>query len=189
VEEALPVTEDDGYTDALTTFGADAVAAALSSDARIARTALADCHRWRTGEIDPGLRDLLDPARLAAVEAELARPEGQPRSLLDTLPDDDGNGHDLAAAVRGGCDASAPLHAYVGRFTDSPKLVLHVDRTGTQPALVVAGEYVMDVTVGNAHVSAGQDWLFTSIPDGAGWRLVDVTTGGSSVNWALPLPA
>jgi hypothetical protein len=160
VEEPLPVTEDDGYTDAITTFGAEAVEAALASDASIARTALADCHRWRTGDIDPALLDLLDPALLATVEAELERPEGRPRSLLDTLPDDDdGNGHNLAAAVRGGCDASAPLHVSVGTFTDSPKL------------------------------SAGQDWLFTSIPDGAGWRLVDVTTGGSSVNWAPPLPA
>ncbi len=187
-EEPLPVTEDAGYADAVATFGADAVQAALATDARIARTALADCHLWRTGQIDPGLRDLLDPALLTEIEAELARPDGYPRTLLAPLPDDDGNGHNLAAAVRGGCDASAPLHAYVGTFTmTAPQLVVHVERTGAQPALVVAGAYVMNVTLGDVRVAAGQDWQFASVPGPAGWRLVDVQTGGSHVNWAPPL--
>ncbi|TFV63630.1 hypothetical protein E4P41_03870 [Geodermatophilus sp. DF01-2] len=174
----------------MATFGADAVQAALAADARIARIALADCHLWQTGEVDPALRGLLEPELLTEIEAELARPDGYPRTLLAPLPDDDGNGHRLSAAVRGGCDASAPLQLNVGTFTmNGPRLVLHVDRTGAQPALVVGGHFVMDVTLGDVGVAAGQDWRFTSVPGPAGWRLVGVQTGGSPVNWTLPLPS
>ncbi|WP_336026582.1 hypothetical protein [Geodermatophilus sp. FMUSA9-8] len=186
--EQLPVAEDAGYVDAVATFGADAVQAALAADARIARIALADCHLWQTGEIDPAMRDLVDPDLLAEVEAELARPDGYPRTLLAPLPADDGNGHALAAAVRGGCDASAPLRSYPGSFNlGGPQLIVSVDRTGGEPALVVAGQFLMNVTLGDVRVSAGQDWRFTSVRGAIGWRLTDVQTGGAHVNWAPPL--
>lgn len=188
-EEEIPVAHDDGYADAVATFGEAQVQQAVQDDARIARIALADCWRWATGQMNFELTTLLSPVLMDRVEEELRRPPGWPLSLLANLPDDDGNGHDLAAAVSGGCDDSAPLHINVGTFNfDGPRLVLRVDRGGRQPALVVAGQYVMNVTLGDAHVSAGQDWQFTSVPDGAGWRLVDVTTGGAPVNWSLPLP-
>ena len=105
--------EDDGYADAVATFGgAGQVYAAVAADARIARIALADCHRWTTGELHPDLGALVTPSFLTEVEEELGRPPGAVPSLLSHLPEDDGNGHASATDVRGGCDDTAPLRVF-----------------------------------------------------------------------------
>jgi hypothetical protein len=66
-------------------------------------------------------------------------------------------------------------------------LNVHVDRTGAVPALVVTGSFVMEVTLGDSEVSAGQDWVLTSVPTAAGWQLADAESNGH-VNWAPALP-
>jgi hypothetical protein len=73
----VPVTADEGYVDAVTTFGgAEQVAAAATADARVARIALADCRRWTEGTADPRLSALLTPELQARVVAEPARAAG-----------------------------------------------------------------------------------------------------------------
>jgi hypothetical protein len=180
----VPVEHDAGYADAVATFGADKVTAALTADAQIAHIALADCHRWTTGEIDPRFADLLAPEFLTRVTDELAMAtdyyESIPR-LFSLLPEDDGNGVDEAAAVTGGCDDSAPL-----RFDGWPTTVA-VERTAGEPRLVVKGSYVLHVRFGATRVQAGQDWEFTSQRTADGWRLTAAAPSGR-VNWAPPLP-
>jgi hypothetical protein len=175
----VPIEHDAGYDDAVAAFGVDAVEAAATADARIAHIALADCVRWTTGVVDPRLTDLLTPALLARVTEELDRPAGTVTSLLSHLPGDDGNGNDEAAAVLHGCDASAPL-----RYGPWPVTVA-VDRTETQPRLVLTGSFVIDLAFGETRVQAGQDWVFTSEQTPVGWRLADVTAT-AHVNWAPP---
>jgi hypothetical protein len=177
-EESAPVARDAGHADAVATFGAAAVQEAVDAHARIARIALADCHRWRTGELDPELPALLAPALLERVEEELQWPPGHPPSLLSHLPDDDGNGHDLAAAVRGGCEGGAPLRYDLG---PQPNAV-HVDRTGGPPRLVQVASYATTVTFGDTVVGAAQDWVLTSTPTATGWQLTDAEVSGN-VNW------
>lgn len=188
-EVTLPVLEDDGYADAVATFGGpDQVYTAVAADARVARIALADCHRWTTGELHPELRTLVTPSFLAEVEAELDRPPGTVPSLLSHLPEDDGNGHTLASDVRAGCDDSAPLRVSPNSRGDGQRVLLaHVDRSRDTPALVVTGSFVTEVALGGSEVSAGQDWVFTSVPTAVGWQLADAESNGN-VNWALPLP-
>ena len=141
-ELTLPVLEDDGYADAVATFGgADQVYAAVAADARIACIALADCHRWTTGELHSDLVALVTPSWVS----------------------DNWLGHG-------------------GRV-----LNVHVDRTGAVPALVVTGSFAMEVTLGDSEVSAGQDWVLTSVPTAAGWQLADAESNGH-VNWAPALP-
>jgi hypothetical protein len=174
----VPVARDDGYADAVATFGEVQVQQAVADHARIARIALADCHRWTTGELHPDLATLVAPALLDRVEEELRRPPGTVPSLLAHLPDDDGNGHDLAAAVRAGCDDSASLRYDTG---PGPNAV-HVDRSGDQPRLVQVASYSMDVTFGDTLVGAAQDWVLTSTATATGWQLTDVEAG-AHVNW------
>jgi hypothetical protein len=175
----VPVEHDAGYADAVTTFGAEQVVAALTADARIAHIALADCVRWRTGVVDPRLTELLTPDLLARVTDELDRPAGTVPSLLSHLPSDDGNGNDEAAAVVQGCDDSAPL-----RYGPWPATVA-VDRTEDRPRLVLTGSFVVDLAFGESRVQAGQDWVFTSEQTPAGWRLADAAAS-AHVNWAPP---
>lgn len=189
-EVTLPVLEDDGYADAVATFGgAGQVYAAVAADARIARIALADCHRWTTGELHPDLVALVTPSFLAEVEEELKRTPGTVvPSLLSHLPEDDGNGHALATDVRGGRGATAPLRVFpssLGRY--QPALEVNVDREGGSPALVVSGSFVMEVTLGASEVSAGHDWVLTSVPTVVGWQFADAESNGT-VNWAPALP-
>ena len=54
------------------------------------------------------------------------------------------------------------------------------------PALVVTGSSVVEVTLGDPEVSAGQDRVFTSVPTAVGWQLADAESDGN-VNWALAL--
>ncbi len=176
--EPVPVARDDGHADAVATFGEAQVQQAVADHARIARIALADCHRWTTGELDPALPALVAPALLDRVEEELRRPPGYPPSLLSHLPDDDGNGHDLAAAVRAGCDGSGPVRYDVGLRPNA----VHVDRSGDEPRLVQVASYALHVTFGDTVVGAGQDWVFTSTPTATGWQLTDAEVSGH-VNW------
>jgi hypothetical protein len=182
---AVPVEHDAGYADAVATFGSDQVAAAVTADAQIAHLALADCWRWTRGTIDPWFTALLAPDLLRRVLDELARSEGYlgetVPSLLSPLPEDDGNGHDEAAAVAGGCDDSAPL-----RFGPWPTTVA-VHRSTGEPLLLLTGGFVLDVRLGSTRVQAGQDWRFTSQLTDEGWRLTNANPGGR-VNWAPPLP-
>jgi hypothetical protein len=175
----VPIEHDTGYADAVATFGVDAVEAAATADARVAHIALADCVRWRTGDVDPRLTGLLTPDLLARVTAELDLPAGTVPSLLSHLPSDDGNGNDEAAAVVQGCDASAPL-----RYGPWPVTVA-VDRAAAQPRLVLTGSFVVDLAFGETRVQAGQDWVFTSEQAPDGWRLADVAAS-ALVNWAPP---
>jgi hypothetical protein len=181
----VPAERDAGYADAVATFGADQVTAALTADAQIAHLALADCRRWTTGSVDPRLTALVAPELLARALDELARSrdyDGSPvPSLLSHLPEDDGNGQNEAADVARGCDDSAPL-----RFSGWPTTVA-VDHTEGEPLLVVSGSYVLHVRFGSTRVQAGQDWEFTSERTTDGWRLTDAVPSGR-VNWAPPLP-
>jgi hypothetical protein len=177
-EEPIPVARDDGYADAAATFGEAQVRQAVADHARIARIALADCHRWTTGETDPALAALLTPELLDRVEEELRRPPGRPPSLLSSLPDDDGNGHDLASAVRAGCDGSGPVRYDLGLRPNA----VYVDRSGDEPLLVQVASYVVEVAFGDTVVGAGQDWVFTSAPTAGGWQLTDAEVSGH-VNW------
>jgi hypothetical protein len=180
----VPAEHDAGYADAVATFGADQVSAALTADAQIAHLALADCHRWTTGEIDPRFTALLAPEFLTRARNELAMATGyydSIPSLFSVLPDDDGNGVDEAAAVAAGCDDSAPL-----RFDLLPTTVA-VDRRFGEPQLEVNGSYVLHVRFGATRVQAGQDWTFRSQRTADGWRLTDAAPS-ARVNWAPPLP-
>jgi hypothetical protein len=177
----VPLEHDAGYADAVATFGADQVEAAVTADAQIAHIALADCLRWRTGTIDPRLSELLAPELLTRVTDELELPEGRVTSLLSHLPGDDGNGNDEAAAAVDGCDDSAPL-----RYGPGPVTVA-VDRSGPSPRLQLTGGFVVDLAFGELRVQAGQDWVFTSDQTHAGWRLTDVVAA-AHVNWAPPQP-
>ncbi|SFP91363.1 hypothetical protein SAMN05660464_0135 [Geodermatophilus dictyosporus] len=176
--EPVPVARDAGYADAVASFGEAQVQQAVTDHARIARIALADCHRWTTGRTDPALTGLLDPALLNRVEEELRRPPGSVPSLLSHLPDDDGNGHDLAAAVRTGCDGSGPLRYDTGGVPNA----VHVDRSDGGPRLVQVASYAVTVTFGGTVVGAGQDWVLTSTPTASGWRLTDAAAT-AQVNW------
>jgi hypothetical protein len=136
--------------------------------------------------VHPDLDTLLAPAFLATVERELELPPGNFGSLLNDLPEDDGNGHDLAAAARRGCDDSAPLRvsgSFVNDYQDG--LVVRVDRRFAEPALTVAGNIGMNVTLGSTQVSASQDWTFTSARTTQGWQLVSAVAD-AAVNWAPP---
>ena len=103
-------------------------------------------------------------------------------SLRSHLPDDDGNGHDLVAASRDGCEASGPL-----RMISGP-LGITVQSSGG-PGLVLSGGFAMNVQFGSTVVSAGQDWVFTMERTPDGWRLVDVGGVIANVNWAPQLLA
>jgi hypothetical protein len=181
----VPVEHDAGYADAVSAFGADQVTAALIADAQIAHIALADCHRWTTGEVDPRLTALVAPELLARALDELAVSKeygGSPvPSLLSHLPEDDGNGVNEAAAVAGGCDDSAPL-----RFPSGSARV-RVDNGGDHPRLQITGGYVTDVVFGATRVGAGQDWEFTSERAADGWLMSDASVSGN-VDW-FPAPA
>lgn len=160
-EVILPVLEDDGHANAVATFGgAGQVYAAVAADARIARIALADCHRWTTGDLHPDLTMPVTPSFLAEVEEALDRTPGAVvPSLVSHLPEDDGNGHALATDVRGGRDDTAPLRVSDNRLGHGGRVLnVHVDRTGAVPALVVTGSSVLEVTLGDSEVSAGQHW-------------------------------
>jgi hypothetical protein len=184
VDDELPVVRDAGYDEAVSVFGADQVGAALAADARIAHIALADCYRWTHGVVHPDLKTLLTLAFLATVKRELDLPPGNFRSLLNDLPKDDGNGHDLAAAARRGCDDSAPLRVNGSSVNDyADGLVVRVDREFTEPAMTVAGSIGMNVTLGGTQVSASQDWTFTSVRTAQGWQLVGAVAD-AAVNWA-----
>jgi hypothetical protein len=177
----VPVVRGGGYDRAVAEFGADQVAAATTNAARVARIALADCHRWTTGQVDPRLTALVTPELLVAALEELERTPsyggGPVPSLLSHLPEDDGNGHDLASDARGGCAVAGPLRYHLGP--------LHVSSAGgDRPGLVVSGEFAVNVRLGATVVSAGQDWVFTLEPDGDQWRLADVETVMANVNWA-----
>ena len=180
---AIPVSRDDGYADAVSTFGEAQVQQAVTDHARIARIALADCRRWTTGEMNPELMTLLSPELRNRVEQELRRPPGQPPSLLSNLPDDDGNGHDLAAAARTGCNDSAPMRYDTGIQPNA----VHVDRSHAEAQLVQVASYAMNVTFGDTVVGAAQDWVFTSTPTATGWQLTDAETS-ANVNWFPGLP-
>ena len=175
----VPVARDAGYDRAVEEFGADEVAAAATRAALVARIALADCVRWRTGALDPRLAELLTPSLSTRVTEELDRPAGTVTSLLSHLPRDDGNGHRLAADVALGCDGSAPL-----RYPSGPVAVA-VSTTGGASRLVLTGSFVMDVAFGATRVQAGQDWVFTSERSGDGWRLADAAAV-AHVSWAPP---
>lgn len=176
-EVDIPVEHDADYGEAAAVFGEERIRLALLDDARIARLALADCRRWRTGEVDPELATLVSPELLDRALGEL-RPAGQPLSLLSNLPADDGNGHNLAAAVRKGCDGSSPMKYETGLFEPA----VTVDRTGTQPRLRVVASFAMNVRFGDEVVGAAQDWTFTSTPTVSGWQLTDAATT-TNVNW------
>lgn len=179
---AVPLAHGAGYADAVAVFGgAEEVSAAATTAARVAHIALADCHRWRTGAMDPRLGELLAPALLDRVTEELQRPRGTVTSLLTHLPRDDGNGHRLAADIVLGCDGSAPLRYYMG-----PLSVRVGVADGTQ-VLVLTGSFVMDVAFGDTRVQAAQDWVFSAERAGDGWRLSDAATE-AHVNWAPPRP-
>jgi len=170
--DAVPVAQDAGYAAALERFGVEAVQTAIEDDVVIARTALADCQRRTTGVMSPNIISRLDPVLLAWVEERLAGPPGYPPPLLSELPDDDGNGNDLAAAVQEGCSADGPM-----RFGPEP-LTVRVE--GDE--LVVAGSYALTVSFGDLDVGAGQDWILTSYPTGQGWALVDAVPSANT-NW------
>ena len=176
----VPLARDAGYDAAVAAFGAGDVAAAATTAARVAHIALADCVRWRTGTMDPRLGELLTPALLDRVTAELDLPDGNTTSLLSHLPRDDGNGHRLASDIVLGCDGSAPLRYAHG------SLAVAVDGTGGAPRLGLTGTPIMDVAFGPTRVQAAQDWVFTTEQSDGGWRLAGVTTGGAHVNWLPP---
>lgn len=176
----VPVIADDGYADAVATFGGvEQVAAAATADARIARIALADCRRWTEGSVDPRLPALLTPELLTRVVAELDRPPGSVPSLLSDLPERDGNGYRLAAAATGGCEPGGPL-----RYVPGP-VAVDVDRSTGEPRLVLTGGFVMDVRLGDTPVGAGRDWVFTSRQSAGGWLLTDVESD-APVSWVPP---
>jgi hypothetical protein len=177
----VPVVPGGEYDRALAEFGADQVAAATTNAARVARLALADCHRWTTGQVDPRMTALVTPDVLAAALEQLERTPsygaGPVPSLLSHLPEDDGNGHDLASDVRAGCEGDGPLRYDLGPLRVSVA-------GGDRPGLVVAGEFAMNVRIGGSVVSAGQDWVFTMEPGPDLWRLADVEPVMANVNWA-----
>jgi hypothetical protein len=182
-EAEVPVEHDADYSEAAALFGEEAIRAALLDDARIARLALADCRRWRTGQVDPELAALVSPELLARALEELDRQGGPPPSLLSDLPTDDGNGHDEAAAVGKGCDGSSPL-----KYETSHRLAtVTVDRSGDQTRLRVVASFAINVRFGDEVVGAAQDWTFTSTPTASGWQLTDAATK-ANVNWFPGLP-
>lgn len=182
----IPVIQGSGHDWAGAEFGADEVAAAVTAVERIARIALADCRRWTTGEVDPELAALVTPELLTRALEELDRSKEyggmSPPALLSHLPEDDGNGHDLVAASRDGCEASGPL-----RMISGP-LGITVKRSG-EPGLLLSGGFAMNVQFGSTVVSAGQDWVFTMEQTSDGWLLADVGRVTTQVNWAPPFPA
>ena len=167
---------------AVAEFGADGVTAAVENAARVAHFALADCHRWRTGEVDPRMTSLVTPELLARALDEVDRAEeyaggGPVPSLLSHLPTDDGNGNDQAALVLDGCDDSAPL-----RFPHGP-MEVGPARGREVPGLRVSCACVTTVTFGTTPIGAAQDWVFTMEPGAGGWRLADVEPVMANVNW------
>ncbi|WP_138757418.1 hypothetical protein [Modestobacter altitudinis] len=182
-EADVPVERDADYTEAASVFGDEGIRLALLDDARIARLALADCRRWRTGQVDPELAALVSPQLLDRALEELDGPTGSPPSLLSDLPTHDGNGHNEAAAVRKGCDGSSPLHYE----TSHRQAAVTVDRTGTRPRLRMVATCAMNVRFGDEVVGAAQDWTFTSTPTASGWLLTDAATT-ADVNWFPGLP-
>jgi hypothetical protein len=181
----VPLAQGGDHDRAVSTYGADQVAAAATTVAQVARIALADCVRWTTGEVDPRLATLVTPELLARAQQELDEAPvygrgGPPPSLLSHLPEDDGNGNALAADARDGCDGSAPL-----RWLQGP-LSVAVTRGG-EPGLVFSGAFVMNVGLGETVVSAGQDWTFTVSTTPDGWRVSDVERVMANVNWAPAL--
>jgi hypothetical protein len=182
----VPLAPGGDYQAAADVFGADQVTAAVEGTALVAHIALADCHRWTTGEVDPRLHALVTSELMARSLDELDQSRkygGLPvPSLLSHLPDDDGNGNDETSAVGGGCDDSAPL-----RFPNGPVRV-QVHRGGDHPLLEVTGEYVTEVTFGSTRVGAGQDWTFLSEPTADGWLVMDADVV-ANVNWFPAPPA
>jgi hypothetical protein len=192
-----PVVQDDVgeistgpgpmYDAAVAQFGIGEVSAAVQDAARVAHIALADCHRWTTGEVDPRLQALVAPELLARALDELDRSReygGAPvPSLLSHLPTDDGNGNDQAALVRDGCDDSAQL-----RFPHGP-MEVRLPRGGEVPGLQVSCACVTEVRFGTTRVGAAQDWVFTMEPGPDGWRLADVHRVTAHVNWFPAPPA
>ena len=179
LEDPGPVAEDDGYRDAVAALGQDEVATALGRTARVARLALADCGWWTDRTVDPELAALLTPEFLAAVREDVEKPAGRVRVLLDDLPEDDGNGHALAADLAGGCDDGGPLlHGPVDT-------TVHRDDRAAAPTLVVAGHYGTNVTLGASHVSANQDWVFTVVRTAQGWQVSDAVPSAHTT-WAPP---
>jgi hypothetical protein len=176
----VPVEQDSGYDDAVATFGADEVRAALEVDAQVAHITLADCHRWTTGDVDPRLVGLLAPNILKRILDRLDRPE--PPTLLSNLPVDDGNGNNLLAASEAGCDDSEPL-----RYGPWP-LIVTVDRSRDVPRLVLEGSFVLHVSLGDTRVQAGRDLVLTSQRTAQGWQIVE-TDVDEGINWAPPLPS
>jgi hypothetical protein len=174
----LPIAPDSA---AVAAFGATQLQAAAADDARIAQIALADCRRWTTGLVDPTLTTLLTPELLATAQQQARRPyaTGQPPVLLEALPSDDGNGHDLAADAQRGCAASTPVR-------QSTMARLSVDRTGGQPRLVLVASYVLNLTIGSDHVSNSEAWTFTSITTPSGWQLAGAAPE-AFFDWAPPL--
>jgi hypothetical protein len=182
----VPIAHDAGYEEAVATFGTDQVVAGATNAARVAHIALADCHRWTTGEVDPRLRPLVAPEMLARALEELDE-AGEyggmiVPSLLSHLPTDDGNGNNQAADVRSGCDDSAPL-----RFPHGPMHVRVVDG-GTDPRLRITCACVTEVTFGTTRVGSAQDWILTVEQGPEGWWVSDVAGVVAHVNW-FPAPA
>lgn len=180
-------TEVAGYDAAAQALGADRVDAAVRNAAAVAHIALADCHRWTTGEVDPRLTALVTPELLAEAVEELDR-SGRyggtvVPSLLSHLPTDDGNGNDQTTLVREGCDDSAPL-----RF---PHGAMHVRvaHGGDAPRLQVDCACVTTVTFGTTRIGAAQDWVLTMEQGTDGWRLADVDGVVAHVNWHPAPPA
>ena len=181
----VSVPEVAGYDAAAGMLGADQVSTAVRNAATVAHIALADCHRWTTGEVDPRLSALVTPELLTRALQELdeAGEYGGTvvPSLLSHLPTDDGNGNDEAAAVQDGCDDSAPL-----RFPLGPMSV-RVASGGNAPRLRVECACVTEVTFGDTRVRAAQDWIFTMERASDGWRLSAVDGVVAHVNW-FPVP-
>jgi hypothetical protein len=178
LSDDFAVLHDAGYTDAIDTFGESEVLAALSNNARIARIALADCGRWITGEMDSDLASLLSPDLLTRVQEELQLASNDVPSLLSPLPEDDGNGNNLAAAVRIGCDDSRPMRYDTGAQLNS----IRVNRSGEHPQLEESATYAMHVAFGDTVVGTSREWRFTSSRTPSGWLLTEAIPS-AQVNW------
>jgi hypothetical protein len=112
-ESDIPVMQGSSHDWAVADFGADEVAAAVSTVERMVRIALADCRRWTTGEVDPELVPLVTAELLDRALEELDRSKeyggmSPPRRCSPICPTTTATGTTWSSPPAVGVRAAAP---------------------------------------------------------------------------------